>query len=100
MVETIFDTLNAKAALSAIDEFYIETNKPRLPLIISGTITDLSGRTLSGQVIEAFYISVAHAKPFCIGLNCALGLYKDKILLLLLNPYIPLILSYIARNLK
>eukprot|EP00456_Euglypha_rotunda_P071157 TRINITY_DN6341_c0_g1_i4.p1 TRINITY_DN6341_c0_g1~~TRINITY_DN6341_c0_g1_i4.p1 ORF type:complete len:531 (+),score=71.00 TRINITY_DN6341_c0_g1_i4:149-1741(+) len=73
-VETIFDTLNAKAALFAIEEFY-EENKDyvRVPLIISVTITDQSGRTLSGQTIDAFYVSVAHAKPFCIGLNCALG---------------------------
>jgi 5-methyltetrahydrofolate--homocysteine methyltransferase len=73
MVETIFDTLNAKAALFAIEDYYLETGKARLPLIISGTITDASGRTLSGQTTEAFYISMAHSKPFCIGLNCALG---------------------------
>lgn len=70
MVETIFDTLNAKAALFAIEEYYEDTGKERLPLIISGTITDQSGRTLSGQTIEAFYISMAHSKPFCIGINC------------------------------
>ncbi len=62
-----------RAALFAIEDYYLDTGKPRLPLIISGTITDASGRTLSGQTTEAFYISVAHAKPFCIGLNCALG---------------------------
>jgi len=73
LVETIFDTLNAKAALFAIEEYWDETGAPRLPLIISGTITDASGRTLSGQTTEAFYISMAHAKPLCIGLNCALG---------------------------
>ena len=73
MVETIFDTLNARAALFAIEDYYLETKLPRKPLIISGTITDASGRTLSGQTTEAFYISMAHAKPFCIGLNCALG---------------------------
>ena len=73
LVETIFDTLNAKAALFAIEEFYTETGKQRLPLFISGTITDASGRTLSGQTTEAFYISMAHSRPFCIGLNCALG---------------------------
>lgn len=72
MVETIFDTLNAKAALFAIDKYQEETGR-RLPLFISGTITDLSGRTLSGQTGEAFYVSVAHAKPFAVGLNCALG---------------------------
>ena len=74
LVETIFDTLNAKAAVFAIDEYYDETPEQcRLPLFVSGTITDASGRTLSGQTTEAFYISLAHAKPFCIGLNCALG---------------------------
>ena len=73
MVETIFDSLNAKAALFAIDEYYEESGCPRLPIIISGTIVDMSGRTLSGQTTEAFYISMQHAKPICIGLNCALG---------------------------
>ncbi len=72
MVETIFDTLNAKACLFAIDEVF-EARGETLPVIISGTITDLSGRTLSGQTAEAFWISVRHAKPFAIGLNCALG---------------------------
>ena len=73
LVETIFDTLNAKAALFAIDEYYEQSGCPRLPVIISGTIVDMSGRTLSGQTTEAFYVSVAHANPVCIGLNCALG---------------------------
>jgi len=72
LVETIFDTLNAKAALFAIDS-YFEANNIRLPIMISGTITDASGRTLSGQTTEAFWSSVRHAKPFSIGLNCALG---------------------------
>ncbi|MFN3543400.1 MAG: methionine synthase [Thiobacillus sp.] len=72
MVETIFDTLNAKAALFAIEE-YFEANNIRLPVMISGTITDASGRTLSGQTTEAFWNSVRHAKPLSIGLNCALG---------------------------
>jgi len=72
MVETIFDTLNAKAALFAIEE-YFEANKLRLPVMISGTITDASGRTLSGQTTEAFWNSVRHARPLSIGLNCALG---------------------------
>jgi len=71
-VETIFDTLNAKAALFAIDEFFEEYNV-KMPIIISGTIVDMSGRTLSGQTTEAFWISVRHANPFCVGLNCALG---------------------------
>ena len=73
MVETIFDSLNAKAALAAIDEYYEESGCPRLPVIISGTVVDMSGRTLSGQTTEAFYVSMQHAKPLCIGLNCALG---------------------------
>ena len=72
MVETIFDTLNAKAALFAID-LYFEQHNVRVPIMISGTITDASGRTLSGQTTEAFYNSLAHAKPLSIGLNCALG---------------------------
>src|SRR5690349_10088649 len=72
MVETIFDTLNAKAALFAIDEHFEETGV-RLPIMISGTITDASGRTLSGQTVEAFWNSVRHARPLSVGLNCALG---------------------------
>lgn len=72
LVETIFDTLNAKAALFAIQRFFDESGTV-LPVMISGTITDASGRTLSGQTLEAFYISVAHAEPLSIGLNCALG---------------------------
>ncbi|WP_346949279.1 homocysteine S-methyltransferase family protein [Dyella sp.] len=72
MVETIFDTLNAKAALFAISELFRERGA-RLPVMISGTITDRSGRTLSGQTAEAFYYSVAHARPLTVGLNCALG---------------------------
>ena len=72
LVETIFDTLNAKAALVAIDEVAAATGR-RLPLMISVTITDRSGRTLSGQTLDAFWLSVEHAHPWCIGLNCALG---------------------------
>lgn len=72
LVETIFDTLNAKAALFAINKYFRDTNT-KLPIMISGTITDASGRTLSGQTLEAFYISLKHAKPLSIGLNCALG---------------------------
>jgi 5-methyltetrahydrofolate--homocysteine methyltransferase len=72
IVETIFDTLNAKAAIFAINQFFTESGS-ELPVMISGTITDASGRTLSGQVLEAFYISVMHANPISIGLNCALG---------------------------
>ncbi|XP_046888269.1 methionine synthase [Hypomesus transpacificus] len=72
LVETIFDTANAKAALFAIDQLFEKTYEQR-PIFISGTIVDRSGRTLSGQTGEAFVISVSHAKPLCIGLNCALG---------------------------
>lgn len=72
MVETIFDTLNAKAALFAIEEVF-DARGGRLPIMISGTITDRSGRTLSGQTAEAFYASMAHSRPLSIGLNCALG---------------------------
>jgi len=74
LIETIFDTLNAKAAIFAIKEYYRQhPDLKALPLMISGTITDSSGRTLSGQTLEAFYISVKHARPLSIGLNCALG---------------------------
>lgn len=73
LVETIFDTLNAKAAIYAINKYFRDTKKEKLPVMISGTITDASGRTLSGQTLEAFYISVMHANPISIGLNCALG---------------------------
>ncbi|WP_027966846.1 methionine synthase [Halomonas halocynthiae] len=72
MLETIFDTLNAKAAIFALEELF-EARGERLPVMISGTITDASGRTLSGQTTEAFWNSVRHAKPLTIGLNCALG---------------------------
>ena len=80
LVETIFDTLNAKAAIFAI-QTYFEQNRMELPIMISGTITDASGRTLSGQTTEAFYNSLAHAKPLSIGLNCALGAQE-------LRPYV------------
>lgn len=72
LVETIFDTLNAKAAIYAIQTIFDERGET-LPIMISGTITDMSGRTLSGQTVEAFYNSVRHAKPWSVGLNCALG---------------------------
>ncbi len=80
LVETIFDTLNAKAALFAIDE-YFEATGERLPIVISGTVTDASGRILSGQTVTAFWHSVRHAQPLAIGLNCALGAT-------LMRPYI------------
>ncbi len=80
MVETVFDTLNAKAALFAIEQAF-GNRGGRLPVIISGTITDASGRTLSGQTAEAFYNSVQHARPLAVGLNCALGAQE-------LRPYV------------
>ena len=80
LVETIFDTLNAKAALFAIDEAFEQTGE-RLPIMISGTVTDASGRILSGQTVTAFWHSVRHAQPLSIGLNCALGAA-------LMRPYI------------
>jgi 5-methyltetrahydrofolate--homocysteine methyltransferase len=80
LVETIFDTLNAKAALFALDEFFEETGE-RLPVMISGTVTDASGRILSGQTVEAFWNSLRHIKPLTFGLNCALGAA-------LMRPYI------------
>jgi 5-methyltetrahydrofolate--homocysteine methyltransferase len=80
MIETVFDTLNCKAAIFAIEEAFDEAGL-RLPVWISGTITDLSGRTLTGQTPEAFWHSVRHAKPFAIGLNCALGAKE-------LRPYV------------
>jgi 5-methyltetrahydrofolate--homocysteine methyltransferase len=80
LVETVFDTLNAKAALFAIEQ-YFEVHAMRLPIIVSGTITDASGRTLSGQTPEAFWNSVRHVRPLAVGLNCALGAA-------LMRPYI------------
>ena len=72
MVETVFDTLNAKAAVFAVGE-YLEHTGIDVPLFISGTLVDQSGRTLSGQTGEAFYASLRHSKPMCVGINCALG---------------------------
>ncbi|HNW63038.1 MAG TPA: homocysteine S-methyltransferase family protein [Piscinibacter sp.] len=80
LVETIFDTLNAKAAIFALDELMEDTGE-RLPVIISGTVTDASGRILSGQTVTAFWHSVRHARPLAVGLNCALGAT-------LMRPYI------------
>ena len=80
LVETVFDTLNAKAALFAIQQTF-DRRGARLPIIVSGTITDASGRTLSGQTPEAFWNSVRHVRPFAVGLNCALGAA-------LMRPYI------------
>ena len=91
LVETIFDTLNAKAALFAIDE-YFEASGERLPLIISGTVTDASGRILSGQTVTAFWHSVRHAQPLAVGLNCALGAA-------LMRPYIQELAKVAPRHL-
>ena len=73
LIETIFDTLNAKGAIFAVKKYFRDKGLPELPVMISGTITDASGRTLSGQTLEAFYTSVMHANPLSVGLNCALG---------------------------
>ncbi|MBX2889208.1 MAG: homocysteine S-methyltransferase family protein [Ferruginibacter sp.] len=73
LIETIFDTLNAKAAIFASRRYFREHPGTEIPIMISGTITDASGRTLSGQTLEAFYTSVQHARPLSVGLNCALG---------------------------
>ncbi len=80
LIETIYDTLNGKAAIFAVESLFEELGR-RLPVIVSGTITDLSGRTLSGQTVAAFWNSVRHARPFAVGLNCALGAE-------LLRPYV------------
>jgi 5-methyltetrahydrofolate--homocysteine methyltransferase len=82
LIETIFDTLNAKAAIKAIlDLRRSGAVDPEIPIMLSGTITDASGRTLSGQTTEAFYNAVRHAKPWAVGLNCALGAAE-------LRPYV------------
>ena len=86
LIETVFDTLNAKAALFAVMEFFDEIGR-ELPIMVSGTITDASGRTLSGQTAEAFLISISHAPLFSVGLNCALGASQ-------LRPY----LQVLSRN--
>jgi 5-methyltetrahydrofolate--homocysteine methyltransferase len=80
VIETIFDTLNGKAALFAVADVFEQTGK-KLPLIVSGTVTDKAGRTLSGQTVEAFLISIAHAQPLVVALNCSLG--PDE-----MNPFI------------
>ena len=84
LVETVFDTLNCKAALFAISDYFEKENKPKLPVMVSGTITDASGRTLSGQTIEAFLYSVSHYPLLSIGINCALGAE-------LMRPYIEIL---------
>jgi len=90
LVETVFDTLNAKAALFAIETVF-EARGLRLPVMVSGTITDASGRTLSGQTTEAFYNSVRHARPIAVGLNCALGARE-------LRPYVEELSNVAATN--
>lgn len=73
LIETIFDTLNAKAAIYSVKKYFMEYPEKKCPVMISGTITDASGRTLSGQTLEAFYYSIEHADPISVGFNCALG---------------------------
>ncbi len=92
MVETVFDTLNAKAALFGIQEAFDE-KKVELPIMVSGTITDQSGRTLSGQTTEAFLISVSHIPLFSIGLNCALGAKDIRQYLQILDQHSPFLIS-------
>jgi 5-methyltetrahydrofolate--homocysteine methyltransferase len=92
LVETVFDTLNAKAALFAIDEVFQERNRV-LPIMVSGTITDQSGRTLTGQTTEAFLISVSHMPLLSIGLNCALGASMMRPYLQVLNEHAPFAVS-------
>jgi 5-methyltetrahydrofolate--homocysteine methyltransferase len=92
LVETVFDTLNAKAALFAIEEIFEERNE-KLPIMVSGTITDASGRTLSGQTAEAFLISLAHIDLLSIGFNCALGAKQLLPYLQVLNTNAPFYVS-------
>jgi 5-methyltetrahydrofolate--homocysteine methyltransferase len=92
LVETVFDTLNAKAALFAIQEVFDETNN-ELPIMVSGTITDQSGRTLTGQTTEAFLISLSHMPLLSIGLNCALGAHMMRPYLQILNKTAPFAVS-------
>ncbi|KAJ1916021.1 hypothetical protein H4219_004010 [Mycoemilia scoparia] len=91
LIETIFDTLNAKAALYAIDEIFDEEGYEKVPVFVSGTIVDQSGRTLSGQTGEAFVVSVAHSDPMAIGLNCALGANQ-------MRPFIQNISNFTTSN--
>ncbi|KAJ2530883.1 hypothetical protein EV175_007267, partial [Coemansia sp. RSA 1933] len=91
LVETIFDTLNAKAALFAIDTLFDDGIYERVPVFVSGTIVDQSGRTLSGQTGEAFITSVSHAEPLAIGLNCALGANQ-------MRPFVQSISSFTSKH--
>jgi 5-methyltetrahydrofolate--homocysteine methyltransferase len=92
LIETIFDTLNAKAALFAVQELFEEIGK-QVPVMVSGTITDASGRTLSGQTTEAFLISVSHVPLLSVGLNCALGAAQLRPYLQVLNDHAPFFTS-------
>ena len=92
LVETVFDTLNAKAALFAIQELFDQLGR-QVPIMVSGTITDASGRTLSGQTTEAFLVSVSHVPLFSIGLNCALGASQLRPYLQVLNEQAPFYVS-------
>ena len=92
LIETIFDTLNAKAAIFGLLELFDERNQ-QLPIMISGTITDASGRTLSGQTVEAFLISVSHAPILSVGLNCALGASQLKNYVRVLSNNAPYFIS-------
>ena len=93
LIETIFDTLNAKAALFAVQAHFDEHPEQRVPIMMSGTITDLSGRTLTGQTVEAFYTSVSHAPLLSIGLNCALGPKEMRPYIEELNRIAPIYVS-------
>ena len=95
LVETIFDTLNAKAAIYAINEVLNEKNK-KIPIMISVTLTDRSGRTLSGQELEAFYYSIEYAKPLSVGINCAMGINDMKPCIIEMNDYIDCYISLYA----
>jgi 5-methyltetrahydrofolate--homocysteine methyltransferase len=92
LVETVFDTLNCKAVLFAVDQYFDETNK-RIPVMVSGTIVDASGRTLSGQTLEAFWTSVSHMDLLSIGLNCALGAQQMRPFLAELSELAPIYVS-------
>jgi 5-methyltetrahydrofolate--homocysteine methyltransferase len=92
LVETVFDTLNAKAALFAIDEVF-EKRNVRVPIMVSGTITDQSGRTLTGQTTDAFLVSVQHMPLLSIGLNCALGANMMRPYLQILSKQAPFAVS-------
>lgn len=95
LIETVFDTLNAKAAIYAIEKTNNDTGK-NIPIMVSATLTDKSGRTLSGQKLEAFYFSIEHAKPLSVGINCALGIEDMKPHILELSDLVPCAVSLYA----